>query len=85
MPRLFPTARQAWDADDGDTRADHWQLPGDIAPDSGEPVVIYCDYGDGGTWPGMATRDYVTSELNWVDIDDATDCNFVQPRWVRWE
>jgi hypothetical protein len=85
MPRLFVEHHQAWDADNADTRAEHCRLPEDVEPGSGEPVTIYCDYGDGSVWQGTATRDYITSELNFLVITDYEDCNFEQPRWVKWK
>jgi hypothetical protein len=85
LPRLFATMTEPWDADNASgNRSDHWSLPDDVAPGSGEPVTIYCDYGDGTTWPGTATRDYITSELFYTDVEGDEDCHFHPPEWVRW-
>jgi hypothetical protein len=82
MPKLFETAHEPWDAyysPDADL-----SLPEGITKGSGEPVKIYCDYGDGSVWNGMATREYVTSECNFLEIYDYTDCNFKPPSWTGW-
>lgn len=81
MPKLFDTNKEPWAA--YYSNAD-LSVPENVPHESGEPVIIYCDYGDGSTWHGTATRDYVTSECDFMEIDDYSDCNWVLPDWVVW-
>lgn len=70
MPRLFDTPDEPWDAyyakDRGLPPVELWPEP----VGEPEPVTIYCGYGNGWTWPGMATRNVITEGTDPYEYDD---------------
>lgn len=82
QPKLFANTEEPREAYYSDADL---SLPADVPPGAGDTVTIYCDYGDGSVWSGTATKEYVTSECDFMEIEDYEDCNFVSPEWVEWK
>lgn len=85
QPRLFATSREPWDAYYG---AVDMHPPSGYDASSAATVLIYCDYGGGSEWEGKATRDYVVSECDamQIPIEAITDYDLdSEPSWVTWQ
>jgi hypothetical protein len=90
-PRLFDTLDEAWETYERTCRDTKQWLSAfyprePLEVNSGEPVRIFENYGGGYEWGGFATREFVTSELDLMEIEDVTNYDFdSEPAWVVWK